>query len=128
MVHLVHFVDQVLSILLQFGTFWQSILVHLIHFDDYFWPIWFIFFFISMIHFGPFGTFQWPSSLYFTSFCWFLDDFSTLHPFIFSICLILMINFASFESFSWFILVHLDHFGDQVLSIFLHFGTVWWLF
>ena len=80
-----------------------------------------------MIDFGPFESFQWPGSLYFTSFCWFWQILAHSGHWFWSIWLILMINFASFESFSWFILVHLDHFGNQVLSILLQVGTFWWL-
>ena len=63
-----------------------------------------------------------------TSFRWLWMILAHSTHSFWSICLILMINFASFESFSWFILVHLDHFGDQLLSILLQFGTFWWLF
>ena len=83
------------------------ILVHLTHFDDYFCFIWVIF----MIHFGPFGSFRWSGSLYFAS-GWY-------------ILLIILLHLIRFDLFWWFILVHLDHFGDQVLSILPQFGTFW---
>ena len=122
------------------------------------------FLFILMIHFGPFGSFQWPSSLYFTSFRWFWMILTHSAQWFWSIWLILMINFASFESFHdsfwsiwiisvirfslfcfslvhsddylvhlirfdslwWFVLVHVDHFSDQVLSILLNFADFGW--
>ena len=65
-----------------------------------------------MIHFGPFGSFRWPGSLYFAS--------------VWYILMIILVHLIGFDSFWWFILIHLDHFSDQVLSILLNFADFGW--
>ena len=65
-----------------------------------------------MIHFGPFGSFRWSGSLYFAS-VWYMR-------------MIILVHLIRFDSFWWFILVHLDHFSDQVLSILLNFADFGW--
>ena len=99
LVHLDHFGDQVLSILLQFGTIWQSILVHLIHFD-WFW--WFV-----LVHLDHFSDQVLSILLHFADFGWFWH--------------ILPIDFGSFQ---FLLMIHFGPFA----SIFVNFELFWVIF